>query len=91
MLKAKKRRVGILSDLPEGVLGEVISITSDSIFHQIGINVGMSVVVLKKAVNSIIEVGYHQLEITHEISKNITVLKFKKERCLTPLFWLWRL
>ncbi len=73
MLKAKKRRVGILSDLPEGVLGEVISITSDSIFHQIGINVGMSVVVLKKAVNSIIEVGYHQLEITHEISKNITV------------------
>ena len=72
MLKAKKRRVGILS-LPEGVLGEVISITSDSIFHQIGINVGMSVVVLKKAVNSIIEVGYHQLEITHEISKNITV------------------
>lgn len=73
MLKAKKRRVGILSDLPEGVLGEVISITSDSIFHQIGINVGMSVVVLKKAVNSIIEVGYHQLEITHEISKNIMV------------------
>jgi feoA domain len=73
LLKAKKRRVGILSDLPEGVLGEVISITSDSIFHQIGINVGMSVVVLKKAVNSIIEVGYHQLEITHEISKNITV------------------
>ena len=73
MLKAKKRRVGILSDLPEGVLGEVISITSDSIFHQIGINVGMSVVVLKQAVNSIIEVGYHQLEITHEISKNITV------------------
>ena len=73
MLKAKKRRIGILSDLPEGVLGEVISITSDSIFHQIGINVGMSVVVLKKAVNSIIEVGYHQLEITHEISKNITV------------------
>lgn len=73
MLKTKKRRVGILSDLPEGVLGEVISITSDSIFHQIGINVGMSVVVLKKAVNSIIEVGYHQLEITHEISKNITV------------------
>ena len=73
MLKTKKRRVGILSDLPEGVLGEVISITSDLIFHQIGINVGMSVVVLKKAVNSIIEVGYHQLEITHEISKNITV------------------
>ena len=73
MLKTKKRRVGILSDLPEGVLREVISITSDSIFHQIGINVGMSVVVLKKAVNSIIEVGYHQLEITHEISKNITV------------------
>ena len=73
MLKAKKRRVGILSDLPEGVLGEVISITNDSIFHQIGINVGMSVVVLKKAVNSIIEVGYHQLEITHEISKNIMV------------------
>ena len=73
LLKTKKRRVGILSDLPEGVLGEVISITSDSIFHQIGINVGMSVVVLKKAVNSIIEVGYHQLEITHEISKNITV------------------
>jgi feoA domain len=73
LLKAKKRRVGILSDLPEGVLGEVISITSDSIFHQIGINVGMSVVVLKKAVNSIIEVGYHQLEITHEISKNIMV------------------
>ena len=73
MLKTKKRRVGILSDLPEGVLGEVISITSDSIFHQIGINVGMSVVVLKKAVNSIIEVGYHQLEITHDISKNITV------------------
>ena len=73
MLKTKKRRVGILSDVPEGVLGEVISITSDSIFHQIGINVGMSVVVLKKAVNSIIEVGYHQLEITHEISKNITV------------------
>ena len=73
MLKAKKRGVGILSDLPDGVLGEVISITSDSIFHQIGINVGMSVVVLKKAVNSIIEVGYHQLEITHEISKNIMV------------------
>ena len=73
MLKTKKRRVGILSDLPEGVLGEVISITSDSIFHQIGINVGMSVIVLKKAVNSIIEVGYHQLEITHETSKNITV------------------
>lgn len=67
------RKTAKLNDVPEGVLGEIVSIENEGIFHSIGAHVGMSVVVLKKAMNSIIEIGYNQIEVSNDLASGIMV------------------
>ena len=42
--------VKTLADLAEGQLGEIVRIENDAVFRQYGANVGMSVLILQKAV-----------------------------------------
>ncbi len=65
-----------LADLPVGDLAEIVAIDdTESIFEQIGAHVGMSVVVLKKAVASLIQVGSGQIEVPLEMLDQIRVKK----------------
>lgn len=65
-----------LADLPIGDLAEIVAIDDkESIFEQIGAHVGMSVVVLKKAMASLIQVGSGQIEVPLEMLNQIHVKK----------------
>lgn len=65
-----------LADLAVGDLAEIVAIDDvESIFEQIGAHVGMSVVVLKKAVASLIQIGPGQLEVPLEMLDQIHVKK----------------
>ena len=52
---------------------EIVSIDDESISHKIGAYSGMSVVVLRKALQSIVQFGYSQIEIERELLEKIIV------------------
>lgn len=62
-----------LSELPEGVLAEIVSLNEKTLFEKIGAHVGMHVLVLKKAMTDLVQFGIVQLEIEHEILDQIRV------------------
>lgn len=62
-----------LSELSVGDLAEIVSIEKDTIFQSIGAHVGMSVMVLRKAVASLIQIGFTQFEVSNEILNQIRV------------------
>ncbi|MDO4281059.1 MAG: hypothetical protein Q4C56_05455 [Peptococcaceae bacterium] len=62
-----------LDQAAEGTLYEVVSIDGEDISENIGAYQGMSVVVLKKALQSIVQFGYSQIELEWEQLKKILV------------------
>lgn len=62
-----------LKDLPEGKMAEIVLIKNDSLIKHIGVQVGMTVLILKRAVKSFIQVGYNQLEVSQDILEQIIV------------------
>lgn len=62
-----------LDQAAEGTLYEVVSIDGEDISETIGAYQGMSVVVLKKALQSIVQFGYSQIELEWEQLKRILV------------------
>ena len=62
-----------LDEAYEGKLYEIVSVDDESISHKIGAYSGMSVVVLRKALQSIVQFGYSQIEIERELLEKIIV------------------
>lgn len=62
-----------LNEAAEGELYEIVSIDDETISHEIGAYKGMSVVVLKKALQSIVQFGYSQIELELEQMNKIVV------------------
>lgn len=62
-----------LAEIAEGQLCEIVSIDDEKISQEIGAYQGMSVVILKKALQSIVQFGYSQIEIEKELLNKITV------------------
>ena len=62
-----------LAEVAEGELYEVVSVDDESISNEIGAYKGMSVVVLKKAIQSIVQFGYSQIEMEMDQMNKIVV------------------
>ncbi len=62
-----------LDEVAEGKLYEIVSVDDEVISHKIGAYSGMSVVVLRKALQSIVQFGYSQIEIERELLEKIVV------------------
>lgn len=62
-----------LDEVAEGKLYEIVSVDDEAISHKIGAYSGMSVVVLRKAIQSIVQFGYSQIEIEREMLEKIVV------------------
>lgn len=61
-----------LSKLKEGVVAEIVE-AEEALFHLLGITKGMSVIVLQKTVDWLIQVGYDQLVLKEEVVSKIKV------------------
>lgn len=62
-----------LAEAAEGELYEIVSVDDESISNEIGAYKGMSVVVLKKAIQSIVQFGYSQIEMEMDQMNKIVV------------------
>lgn len=62
-----------LDEVAEGKLYEIVSVDDESISHKIGAYSGMSVVVLRKALQSIVQFGYSQIELERDMLEKIIV------------------
>lgn len=62
-----------LDEAREGQLCEIVAVDDEKVSHEIGAYKGMSVVVLKKALQSIVQFGYSQIEIERELLGKIVV------------------
>jgi len=61
-----------LDRLKEGVVAEIVE-AEDALFHLLGITKGMSVIVLQKTVDWLIQVGYDQLTLKEDVVSKIKV------------------
>lgn len=62
-----------LSNLKEGVVAEIVEM-EEQFYNVFGIGTGMSIIVLQKAVNWLVQVGYHQIMMNED---NINKIKVK--------------
>lgn len=62
-----------LAEVAEGELYEVVSVDDEAISNEIGAYKGMSVIVLKKALQSIVQFGYSQIEMEMDQMNKIVV------------------
>lgn len=63
-----------LYDFPMGELGEIVSLEQhDTIFKEFGADLGMSIVILQKAAQWLVQIGYTQVSIGREHLKKIKV------------------
>lgn len=65
-----------LIDLPTGQLGEIVELSAEhqhDIFQQYGADKGMSIVVLNKAVDWLVQIGYNQVFMAKEHLQRIKV------------------
>ncbi|MEE0435000.1 MAG: hypothetical protein UDB11_06320 [Peptococcaceae bacterium] len=62
-----------LNEANEGEIYEIVAVDDEAFSHEIGAYKGMSVVVLKKALQSIVQFGYSQIEIELEQLNKIVV------------------
>lgn len=61
-----------LNSLKEGVVAEIVEV-EEALFHLLGITKGMSVIVLQKTVDWLIQVGYDQLVLKEDVVSKIKV------------------
>lgn len=63
-----------LCDFPVGELGEIVDLEQDeAIFHEFGASRGMSVVILHKAAQWLVQIGYTQVSMGWEYLNKIKV------------------
>lgn len=62
-----------LDQVDEGSLYEIVSMDDEAVSRETGACVGMSVVVLKKALKSIVQFGYSQMELEADLLHLIRV------------------
>ncbi len=62
-----------LADFPEGELGEIVDLKDGDIFEHYGAHVGMSIVILHKAMEFLVQIGYNQIHLGQEQLKKILV------------------
>lgn len=62
-----------LLEFPEGELGEIVSLEDNDIFERYGAHVGMSIVILHKAMEYLVQVGYNQILLGQEQLRKIQV------------------
>ena len=62
-----------LLDFPEGELGEIVDLEDSDIFEHYGAHVGMSIVILHKAMEFLVQIGYNQIHLGQEQLKKILV------------------
>ena len=52
-----------LLDFPEGELGEIVDLEDSDIFEHYGAHVGMLIVILHKAMEFLVQIGYNQIHL----------------------------
>lgn len=62
-----------LNEAAEGEIYEIVSVDDENISNEIGAYKGMSVVVLRKALQSIVQFGYSQIELELDQMNKIVV------------------
>jgi len=65
-----------LQEFPMGEMGEIVSLTKEhetAIYKELGIDVGMTVMILHKAVDWLIQVGYTQIHVGKQYLPHIKV------------------
>ena len=65
-----------LQELPMGQMGEIVSLSEEhqnAIYHELGSGVGMTVMVLQKAVNWLVQIGYSQVDVGSNYLQHIKV------------------
>ena len=65
-----------LQEFPMGEMGEIVSLTKEhenAIYQELGIDVGMTVMILHKAVDWLVQIGYSQVDMGSKYLKHIKV------------------
>lgn len=65
-----------LQDLPLGQMGEIVSLSEEhqsAIYQELGAGVGMTVMILQKAVNWVVQIGYSQIDMGSKYLQHIKV------------------
>ena len=62
-----------LSKLKIGQVGEIVELNEEALINKLGINKGMSVIVLHQAVEWLVQVGYNQISLNKEMLNKIKV------------------
>ncbi len=65
-----------LNELPMGQMGEVVSLTEEhknALYQEYGVGVGMTVMILHKAVDWLVQIGYSQVDIGSKYLQHIKV------------------
>ena len=62
-----------LLDFPEGELGEIVSIEDATLAEKVGADIGMSIIILQKAMESLVQIGYNQIHLGKEQLNKVTV------------------
>ena len=65
-----------LQDLPMGQMGEIVSLSEEhqkAIYQEFGASVGMTVMILHKAVDWLVQIGYSQVDMGSKYLQHIKV------------------
>lgn len=65
-----------LQDLPLGQMGEIIALSEEhqkDIYREFGASVGMTVMILHKAVDWLVQIGYSQMDMGSKYLQHIKV------------------
>ena len=65
-----------LQDLPLGQMGEIISFSEElqnTIYQEFGASVGMTIMILHKAVDWLVQIGYSQMDMNRHYLEHIKV------------------
>ena len=65
-----------LQELPLGQMGEIVLLSEEhqkAIYQELGAGVGMTVMVLQKAVNWLVQIGYSQVDVGSKYLQHIKV------------------
>ncbi len=65
-----------LKDLPLGQMGEIVSLSEEhknAIYQEFGAGVGMTVMILHKAVDWLVQIGYSQVDMGSKYLQHIKV------------------
>ena len=65
-----------LQDLPMGQMGEIVDLSEEhkqAIYQEFGASVGMTVMILHKAVDWLVQIGYRQVDMGSKYLQHIKV------------------